>query len=153
MPDARPARLVGAAAVLLSLLAAAAVLRTAPVAPRGDDAPATEFSAARALRAVRALAGDGLSRATGSPADLRAVDFIATQLRALGLETQVQETFGCGPYGICTPVRNVVARLGPPGRKAVLLVAHHDSVPAGPGASARPRSRSATRGRPTSAPS
>ncbi len=135
MPDARPARRVGASALLLAILAALAVLRTAPVPPRGEEAPATEFSAGRALRVVRELAGDAAPRPTGAPADLRAVELLAARLRALGLETQVQETFGCGPYGTCAPVRNVVARLGPPGPKAVLLVAHHDSVPAGPGAS------------------
>ncbi|HEX9049264.1 MAG TPA: M20/M25/M40 family metallo-hydrolase, partial [Anaeromyxobacter sp.] len=134
MPDPRPARLAAAVA-LLAALAGAAALRTAPVPPRGEDAPATAFSAARALRIVRELAPDRSPRPTGSPADLRAIDLAVARLRALGLETEVRETFGCGPYGVCAPVRNVVARLGPPGRKAVLLVAHHDSVPAGPGVS------------------
>src|SRR5512144_3138196 len=129
-----PARLVAAVA-LLTAVAGAAVLRTAPVAPRGEDAPATAFSASRALRSMRELAGDGGPRPTGSPADLRAVERAVARLRALGLDPEVQEAFGCGPYGICAPVRNVVARLGAPGPRPVLLVAHHDSVPAGPGAS------------------
>src|SRR5512138_126952 len=120
MPDLRPARGVLAGLALLALVAAAAGLRTAPTAARGDGAPPTEFSAARALATVRALAGDGSPRPTGSPADLRAVAAIAERLRGLGLETEVQETFGCGPYGTCAPVRNVVARLGAPGEKAVL---------------------------------
>ncbi len=135
MPASRAALRLSAALALLAALAAAAVLRTAPVAARGEDAPATEFSAARALHHVRELTGDGKPRPTGSPADLRAVGLLASRLHALGLETEVQETFACGPYGICSPVRNVVARLGPARRKAVLLVAHHDSVRAGPGAS------------------
>src|SRR5512141_1250792 len=134
MPGAYPSRLVDAVA-LLAVVAGAAVLRTGPVAPRGEDAPPTAFSAARALRSVRELAGDGGPRPTGSPADLRAVELVVARLRALGLETEVQQTFGCGPYGTCAPVRNVVARLGAPGPKPVLLVAHHDSVPAGPGIS------------------
>ncbi|HET8542289.1 MAG TPA: M28 family peptidase [Anaeromyxobacter sp.] len=134
MLDVRPPRRLVAALALLGALAAAAVLRAAPVSPRGEDAPATEFSASRALVTVRALAGHGAPRTTGSPADLTAVELIAASLRGLGLETEVQQTFGCGPYGTCAPVRNVVARLGPAGRKAVLLVAHHDSVPASPGA-------------------
>src|SRR5512138_2334861 len=135
MPDLGPARRVGAAVALLAALAAAAVHRTAAVPPRGADAPATDFSAARALALVRELAGDGAPRPTGSPADRRAAALAADRLRALGLETRVDDTFACGPYGICAPVRNVVARLGPAGRSPVLLVAHHDSVPAGPGAS------------------
>jgi Zn-dependent M28 family amino/carboxypeptidase len=135
MTHARPARRVALAALLLALLAGASVLRATPVAPRGEDAPATEFSAARALRVVRELAGDGAPRPTGSPADRRAVDLLAARLRALGLDTEIQEAFACGPYGTCAPARNVLARLGPPDGKPVLLVAHHDSVPAGPGAS------------------
>ena len=45
----------------------------------------------------------------------------------------MQETFACGPYGSCARVRNVVARLGAAGRQAIAVVAHHDSVAAGPG--------------------
>jgi hypothetical protein len=134
MPDARPGRRLAAALALLAALAAAAVARTAPTAPRGTDAPVSEFSAGRALEHVRALAGGGAPRPVGSPADARAVEAIAARLRALGLDTDVQRTFACGPYGACAPIVNVVARLGPPGRKGVLLVAHHDSVGAGPGA-------------------
>jgi hypothetical protein len=135
MPVSRPSPRLAAALALLAALAATALLRTAPVAPRGTDAPPAEFSAARALATVRDLAGVGEPRWTGSPPDVRAVSLLAARLRDLGLETDVQETFACGPYGVCAPVRNVLARLGRPGRKAVLLVAHHDSVPAGPGVS------------------
>ncbi len=128
-------RRLAASLGLIGVLAIAAVVRTAPPAPRGADAPASEFSAVRALAIVRELGGDGPPRPAGSPADGRAADAIAARLRALGLETAVQDTFACGVYGVCAPVRNVVARLGPSGGKAVVLSAHHDSVPAGPGAS------------------
>ena len=134
MRDPGPAGRLAAAAALLAALAGAALLRTAPPPPRGAGAPASEFSAARALEDVRALAGSGEPRPVGSAAGARAVEAIAGRLRALGLEVEVQRTFACGPYGACARVANVVARLGPPGRKGVLLVAHHDSVPAGPGA-------------------
>jgi hypothetical protein len=127
-------------APLLALPAAvglAVLVRTAPPAPRGAGAPASEFSAERALATVRALADDGAPRPVGSAADRRAADQVFARLGALGLETSIQETFACGPYGTCATVRNVVARLGAPapGRRAVLVSAHHDSVGAGPGAS------------------
>jgi hypothetical protein len=119
------------AAIALAVLA-----RTTPPDPRGAGAPAAEFSAERALVTVRELARDGAPRPAGSAADRRAADAVAARLRALGLEVSAQETFACGPYGSCATVRNVIARLGAPapGRRAVLVSAHHDSVGAGPGA-------------------
>jgi hypothetical protein len=98
------------------------------------DGPADLFSAGRALEIVRALGGDGAPRPAGSAANLETVESIASALRALGLEVEVQQAFACGPFGVCAHVRNVLGRLGPPGKKAVALAAHHDSVPAGPGA-------------------
>jgi hypothetical protein len=133
MPGGRPALPLVAALSLLAALAALTLARTRPPPARGDDAPAGDFSAARALETLRALAGDGAPRPVGSAANLRTVEAIAERLDALGLETEIQRTFACGPYGSCAHVRNVVARLGPPGAKAVLLAAHHDSVAAGPG--------------------
>lgn len=127
-----PGGRLAAALALLAALAGAVVVRTAPPAARGPDAPPAAFSAARALEHVRALAA--APRPTGSAASARAVETIAARLRAVGLEVEVQRTFACGPYGACAHVANVVARLGAPDPKGVLLVAHHDSVAAGPGA-------------------
>jgi hypothetical protein len=125
-------------AVLLAVPAAiglAVLSRTAPPTARGAAVPAVEFSAERALATVRALAGDGAPRPVGSAAGRRAAELLVARLRALGLDTSAQETFGCGLYGTCAAVRNVVARVGAPspGRRAVLLAAHLDSVGAGPG--------------------
>jgi hypothetical protein len=48
----------------------------------------------------------------------------------------VQSGFACDEYGTCATVNNVVARLdGAEAGQSVLLAAHYDSVPAGPGAS------------------
>lgn len=126
---------------LLAVLAALAALalvtafRLAPPAARDGWAPPAEFSAARAEEIIRALAGDGAPRPAGSAANVRTVEEIASRFRALGLETHVQETFACGIHGTCATVRNVAARLGPEGHAAVVLLAHHDSVGAGPGVS------------------
>jgi hypothetical protein len=130
-----PGHRLAATLAVPAALALAALVRSAPPAPRPEDAPALDFSAGRALGAVRELAGDGAPRPVGSAANRRASDLLVARFRALGLDTSVQQTFGCGMYGTCALVRNVVARLGPPvpGRRAVLLTAHHDSVGAGPG--------------------
>lgn len=127
---------LAAALAVPAAIALAALARTAPPEAQGAGAPAAEFSAERALATVRALAGDGAPRPVGSPANRRAADLLVARLRALGLDVTVQETFGCGLYGTCATVRNVIARLGPPapGRRPVILAAHHDSVGAGPGA-------------------
>ncbi len=75
-------------------------------------------------------------RPVGSAANARAREHIVGRLAALGYSPQVQETFSCGRFGICAAVKNVVARLeGRSPGKAVLLMAHYDSVSAGPGAS------------------
>jgi hypothetical protein len=61
---------------------------------------------------------------------------VLQEFRRLGYSPEVQEAFVCGEYGSCADVKNVLAHL--PGREpgpAVLLAAHYDSVPAGPGAS------------------
>ena len=60
-------------------------------------------------------------------------------LQSMGLKPIVRDQVACNELfkqrGVaCARVRNVIAVLGPPGGKAVLLNAHYDSTPAGPGA-------------------
>ncbi|HEV8254639.1 MAG TPA: M20/M25/M40 family metallo-hydrolase [Vicinamibacteria bacterium] len=107
-----------------------------PPRPRPADAPASEFSAARARAALERLVGDGVAHPVGSEAHDRMRDRVIGELRRLSYAAEVQDTFACDPYGVCATITNIRARL--PGRErgpAVLLVAHYDSVPAGPGAS------------------
>lgn len=125
----------GLAVVVLALTAALAVLRGQPPRPKPADAPAGEFSAGRARDVLRALVGDAVPHPLGSEAGARVRARIVAELERLGYEAEVQEAFTCNAYGACGTVKNVLARLQ--GRKpshAVLLAAHYDSVPAGPGA-------------------
>jgi hypothetical protein len=80
----------------------------------------------------------------GSPADDRVRERIVAELRRLGYSPEVQEGTWCNHRGLCSRLRNVMARLdgrldgtspGPTPGKTVLLMAHYDSVPAGPGVS------------------
>lgn len=120
--------------VVLGLLVGATASRVVPSMPAPLDAPASRFSASRAAEVLRDLSGDSSPRPIGSLANARCVSRIEARFRALGYQPRVQERFGCGIYGMCGTVRNVVVL--PPGReKVVLLVAHHDSVAAGPGIS------------------
>ena len=105
-----------------------------PPGVRGAEAPASEFSAARALERWRALPGSAEPHPVGSVAHEELRAGIVQSLTALGLQPEVQETV-VGNEGVVCAVRNVLVRL--PGRThepAVLLAAHYDSVPAGPGA-------------------
>ena len=123
----------------LVLLALALLLTLSlgnPPEPKPKDAPATEFSAGRAGEVLRTLVGDGTPHPVGSAANAQVRERVMAQLRSLGYTPEVQEASTCQAGWGCARVANVLARL--PGQqpgKAVLLVAHYDSVPAGPGVS------------------
>src|SRR5689334_2475274 len=123
--------------VLFGLMLLLVQARQQPTAARGADAPATEFSAARSLAVLRTLVGDGSPHPVGSPADDRVRERIVAELRRLGYSPEIQEGTWCNRRGLCARLRNVVARLdgASPNSsgKAVLLMAHYDSVQAGPG--------------------
>ena len=100
-------------------------------------AAADEFSAERALPHVRATAQS--PRPIGSANHAAARDYILQQLRALGLEPEIQKTTAVNPNSaplfFAGTIQNVVARRKGAGNgRAVLLVAHYDSVSTGPGA-------------------
>src|SRR5262249_34665330 len=79
----------------------------------------------------------------GSAAEEPVRAYIMDELKKLGLEPEIQRprdvdpaAAGSGPLGR-REVRNIVARwrgTGPAGKKALLLSAHYESVPTGPGA-------------------
>ncbi|WP_336207463.1 M20/M25/M40 family metallo-hydrolase [Nonomuraea sp. LPB2021202275-12-8] len=125
--------------VALAALLAVTLLDLAPPAPSAAGAPATAFSATRAHEHVRAIAR--APHPTGSAEHTRVREHLVAKLRELGLDVRVQEGVGVLPLrhdGVIPmgTMRNIVAtRPGgdPTGR--VILAAHYDSVPAGPGAS------------------
>ncbi|HZF14753.1 MAG TPA: M28 family peptidase [Steroidobacteraceae bacterium] len=123
--------------VALMLIAAAAWLAIAlqePPSPGGGELPAKDFSARRAMLDVRAIAER--PHPIGSADHARVREHIVGRLRALGLEPQLQETTAVfARDGVAGRVTNILARLkGTASTQAVLLCAHYDSVPSGPGA-------------------
>lgn len=133
----RSPRLALLVTALVVILCAVGILSTAPPAPRPADAPQTEFSAVRAARHIEALAT--APRPVASAAHAAARQYILDELAALGVEAETQTTtvVRTSPRGwrVASRVTNVVGRL--PGReagKALLLMAHYDSVHKGPGA-------------------
>ena len=128
-------RALVAAALLLAAELAVVLRALAPPRPQPAAAPAAEFSAARALASLRRVFPEEVPHPVGSAANRRARDRLLAELRRLGYAPEVQRTFSCGRYGACGEVENVAARLeGERAGKAVLLLTHYDSVPAGPGA-------------------
>ena len=120
--------------VWILLVAGAGVWLSAPGGVVPESAPAAQFSAERAMRHVREIAR--APHPVGSAEHARVRDYLLAQLSALGLEPTVQKTVGLlADYGVAGTVENVLARKrGSAAGPAVLLAAHYDSVPAGPGA-------------------
>jgi hypothetical protein len=105
-------------------------------APLAADAPATAFSAVRAREILKDLVGDGVPHPLGSAADAAVRDRIVKRLTALGYTTELQTGLACNDFATCGTPTNIIATRGDLGGKdAVMLAAHYDSVPAGPGAS------------------
>ncbi|WP_339931319.1 M20/M25/M40 family metallo-hydrolase [uncultured Brevundimonas sp.] len=128
----------------LALLLAVITLQTPR--PVGADAPATDFSAARAMVDVREIAQR--PHPLGSTDHARVRDYLFDRMTALGLapapfegplspqSIRRSERQGQNPAGVGYTVVNLVGVL--PGRDAdapaVLIMAHYDTVPGSPGA-------------------
>ena len=125
------------ALILLLLVLWVVSVRRQPPAPKPASAPATEFSGARALDVLRELVGDGRPHPIGSPANAAVRDRVLARLRQAGYAPQIQAGVACSPlYANCARTENIVARLEGTARDgAILLMAHYDSVAAGPGVS------------------
>jgi hypothetical protein len=123
---------------LLVAVGALALHFTAPPRPVPDSALPDAFSAERAMRHVRAIARE--PHPLGSPAHAQVRQYIIDQMSRLGLRPQTQETTIAGIAGWwparLARVTNLVGRWPGAGKtgKAVMLVAHYDSVSGGPGA-------------------
>jgi Peptidase family M28 len=138
MSDSQYINRTAALSLVLVVLSVVVSIRSLnPPAAAGLDAPATEFSAARAMKHLQVIARSPHPVGTAEHEAVR--EYIAGELRSQGLEPEIQEAtavtrrptlFHAGT------VRNVLALLlGTGTGKAILLAAHYDSVSRGPGAS------------------
>ncbi|MCA1568689.1 MAG: M20/M25/M40 family metallo-hydrolase [Acidobacteria bacterium] len=132
-------RLTGLAALLLVALAAClSVYRQSPPAAVAASAPPAEFASGRAMKYVQSIGQK--PHPMGSQEHTVVRDYILRELSALGVEPEVQKTTVLSKRDV-TPlvagsVENIIATLkGTGNTKALLLAAHYDSVPSGPGAS------------------
>lgn len=124
------------AVVLLAVVGVYAVLLERPPEPVPASAPPAEFSADRAAVTVDQLARE--PRPVGSPASDAAREALVGRLRTEGLDPRVDATAAIAAEQgqvRAARVENVVATLpGTDPTGAVVLMAHYDSVTAGPGA-------------------
>jgi len=126
-------RILSSAAILAAIFVLA-LAGLAPPRPKPASAPATQFSAYRALDTLHRILSTDTPHPVGSPANDAVRGRIVDELTRLGYQPQVQTAFDCAEYAYCATANNVVARLdGSEPGGAVLLAAHYDSVPAGPG--------------------
>jgi hypothetical protein len=128
-------RLTAFTFLLLALILLLSYEGLRPPVPQPASAPPQEFSAERARAILRRLVGDGVPHPTGSAHNDVVRGQVIDEFARIGYNPQIQTGFACDEYGDCATVKNVVARLdGSTSSPAVVLAAHYDSVPAGPGA-------------------
>jgi hypothetical protein len=110
----------------------------------GVDAPAVQFSAARASAALGRMLGPELPHPVGSPQNAQVQARLLKELDAMGVQARTVRQMSCYSemrWGAveCATVSNIIAGVTPGQKnledgKVVLLMAHMDSVAAGPGA-------------------
>ncbi|HET8749481.1 MAG TPA: M20/M25/M40 family metallo-hydrolase, partial [Sphingomicrobium sp.] len=127
------------AVIILVLAAMAAKSLLVSVPPvRAHNEP-HQFDAARAKARLAFILGDQRPHPADSAADDAVRARLIATLEQMGVNPIVRDQMACNDFQkarlvSCTRVRNVIAVLGPPKGKALLLSAHYDSVPVGPGA-------------------
>lgn len=126
--------------VVLFVLVMFALEKGKPTSPAALNVASNEFSAHRAMPHLLEIAREPHPTGTAENAKVRA--YLVAQLRALGLEPQLQTTHAIAKtrrgFSIALINNVLVRKAGTDTRaqagKAILLTAHYDSVPHGPGA-------------------
>ncbi len=104
------------------------------------SASAGEFSAARADATLARLLGPQRPHPLSSEQNAQVRERILAEFAALGVPARTYRAFTCNTWrGFdfipCATVTDVLAQVLPGSGKAIVMMAHYDSVPAGPGAS------------------
>src|SRR5690242_12396051 len=103
--------------------------------------PATDFSATRAYATLgRILGPKEIPDPVGSAHNAQVRANIQKEFADIGVKTSTQTAFTCNAWRgfsfiACATVTNIIAEVVPGEGKAIAMLAHYDSVPAGPGAS------------------
>jgi hypothetical protein len=118
---------------VLALVLAGSLAGLRPPHGRAATVPPDQFSALRALGVLHRILPDDAPHPVGSPANDAVRARILAEFTQLGYRPVVHTSFQCSDLGQCASVSNVLARLHGPEPGSVMISAHYDSVPAGPG--------------------
>jgi hypothetical protein len=127
-----------ALAVVLALLAGLVIYLQKPPAAAPANTSPQQFSSLRAMAHLQVIAQS--PHPMGSTENHAVRDYLLRELAAQGANPEIQTAHVIHPAEVMPyvggTVQNVVGRIkGTGGEKAILLMAHYDSVPTGPGAS------------------
>ena len=130
------------ALLIVALLLAGFALKGALIAPPPlpERVAAGDFDTARALARLQRILGDQKPHSVDTASDDAVRARLIAELQAFGLQPRIQEIEDCSGFPksrvvSCSRVRNVIATV--PSRAPgphLLLNAHYDSTPTGPGA-------------------
>ena len=100
-----------------------------PSAKIEESSNITEFSTENALKHLKEITKE--PHFTGSPNHIEVLNYITSELEALGLEVEIQEQFAVNrKWRAATNNKNILARIkGSEKGKALLLLSHYDSNP------------------------
>jgi hypothetical protein len=133
--------------VVIAIAVFVVINQTLPPDTLPTGAPASEFSADRAIEHIKVIAQE--IRIPGTPEYEKPRDYVMDKLTAMGLSPEIQRTTVSVPAELLAQlgrpsdlpdlppeeVENIMARIeGTETREAILLVAHLDTTPNGPGA-------------------
>jgi len=122
---------------LLAFLFLAYIFRGVLVEPP-SVAPDHAFNTDRAFSRLTRILGDETPHPVDSDANDAVIARLVTEIETLGFTPIIRDEFHCKRgWGrmACARLQNIAFWVTAPGPNAVLLLSHHDSVPAGPGAS------------------
>src|SRR5665213_4493853 len=111
-----------------------------PSEARKESASLTDFSAGRAENALARVLGPEKPHPISSEENAAVRARVLSEFAALGIPARTYKAFTCNyEHGFsfvgCATVTDIIADVIPGDGKAIILQAHYDSVPAGPGAS------------------
>jgi len=110
------------------------LMLAAALAAGACSQPATPFSTANARAHLNVLGDTIGSRWIGTPANVRARQYIVSQLQVYGFDVRAEPAIARRPVeGLAAEVTNVVAVKPGPNRDVIAIVSHYDSVADGPG--------------------
>ena len=122
---------------VLAILFLAYIFRDVLVQPPAVD-PNHAFNTERAYSRLARILGDEAPHPVDSDANDAVIARLITEIETLGFQPIIRDEFHCIEQWRrlrCARLQNVAFWVTPPGPNAVLVLSHHDSVPAGPGAS------------------